>query len=70
MMNADAGRVFDPYVLRIFFEQVAPRLVWRANDPTAAAGLVPGTPAPEDLPLDAAPAPEPPIPPAVEGPIA
>ena len=25
MMNADAGRVFDPYVLKVFFEQVAPR---------------------------------------------
>lgn len=30
MMNADAGRVFDPYVLKVFFEQVAPRLTWRA----------------------------------------
>jgi HD-GYP domain-containing protein (c-di-GMP phosphodiesterase class II) len=30
MMNADSGRVFDPYVLKVFFEQVAPRLTWRA----------------------------------------
>jgi putative nucleotidyltransferase with HDIG domain len=30
MMNADTGRVFDPYVLKVFFEQVAPRLTWRA----------------------------------------
>ena len=30
MMNADAGRVFDPYVLKVFFELVAPRLTWRA----------------------------------------
>ena len=32
MMNADAGRVFDPYVLKVFFEQVAPRLTWRKVD--------------------------------------
>ena len=32
MMNADSGRVFDPYVLRVFFEQVAPRLTWRECD--------------------------------------
>jgi HD-GYP domain-containing protein (c-di-GMP phosphodiesterase class II) len=49
MMNADAGRVFDPYVLKVFFEQVAPRLVWRAPD-AAIAGLVPGTPTAEDFP--------------------
>jgi HD-GYP domain-containing protein (c-di-GMP phosphodiesterase class II) len=65
MMNADAGRVFDPYVLRVFFEQVSPRLVWRAADPTSTAGLVPGTPvedldplagAPPDAPLEGPPA--------------
>ena len=66
MMNADAGRVFDPYVLKIFFEQVAPRLIWRAPEPTAAS-LVPGTPAPEDFPVEAT---SPAAPPAVEGPLA
>jgi putative nucleotidyltransferase with HDIG domain len=66
MMNADAGRVFDPYVLKVFFEQVAPRLIWRAPEPTAAS-LVPGTPAPEDFPVEAT---SPAAPPAVEGPLA
>ena len=66
MMNADAGRVFDPYVLKIFFEQVAPRLIWRAPEPTAAT-LVPGTPTPDDFPAEAPP---PAAPPAVEGPLA
>jgi len=66
MMNADAGRVFDPYVLKVFFEQVAPRLIWRAPEPTAAT-VVPGTPAPEDFPAEAPP---PAAPPAVEGPLA
>jgi putative nucleotidyltransferase with HDIG domain len=37
MMNADSGRVFDPYVLKVFFEQVAPRLTWRTADPSASA---------------------------------
>jgi HD-GYP domain-containing protein (c-di-GMP phosphodiesterase class II) len=54
MMNADAGRVFEPHVLRVFFEQVATRLTWRHTDLTA--------------PLPAA-APEP-APPALDGPIA
>ena len=71
MMNADAGRVFDPYVLKIFFEQVAPRLVWRTADPAVAAAIVPGTPGVEDLDPDAVAAvepPETPEPPVVEGP--
>jgi HD-GYP domain-containing protein (c-di-GMP phosphodiesterase class II) len=66
MMNADAGRVFDPYVLRVFFEHVAPRLVWRA-DP--AATVVPGTPTGEDLDAQGVPVAAPAsIPPPSEGP--
>ncbi len=38
MMNADSGRVFDPYILKVFFEQVAPRLTWRKIDLSADAG--------------------------------
>jgi putative nucleotidyltransferase with HDIG domain len=37
MMNADSGRVFDPYVLKVFFEQVATRLTWRTVDLSAKA---------------------------------
>ena len=36
MMNADSGRVFDPCVLKVFFEQVAPRLTWRTADLAAS----------------------------------
>jgi putative nucleotidyltransferase with HDIG domain len=59
MMTADSGRVFDPHILKVFFDQVAPRLTWRAVDlsapvTAAATGLAP------------APEPEPPV----EGPIA
>jgi putative nucleotidyltransferase with HDIG domain len=32
MMNADAGRVFDPYILKVFFDHIAPRLTWRKAD--------------------------------------
>jgi HD-GYP domain-containing protein (c-di-GMP phosphodiesterase class II) len=32
MMTADSGKVFDPSILTVFFEQVAPRLVWRASE--------------------------------------
>lgn len=49
MMQADSGRVFDPSVLKVFFEQVAPRLTWRAADLGATA----------EAPDDAAPPPEP-----------
>ena len=62
MMTADSGRVFDPYVLKVFFEQVAPRLTWRTAD-LSASPAVPSDPAaapPEDG--DAAP--------SVEGPTA
>ena len=41
MMNADAGRVFDPYVLKVFFEQVAPRLTWRTADLSASPVAAP-----------------------------
>jgi HD-GYP domain-containing protein (c-di-GMP phosphodiesterase class II) len=51
MMNADSGRVFDPYVLKVFFEQVATRLTWRTVDLSAT----PATPAAPP----AAPEPEP-----------
>ena len=44
MMNADAGRVFDPYVLKVFFEQVAPRLTWRTADLSAAPSAPPAEP--------------------------
>jgi HD-GYP domain-containing protein (c-di-GMP phosphodiesterase class II) len=37
MMSADSGRVFDPYVLKVFFEQVATRLTWRTVDLSATA---------------------------------
>ena len=49
MMNADSGRVFDPYVLKVFFEQVAPRLTWRKVDlsSTPAAPGAEAVPAPE-----------------------
>jgi HD-GYP domain-containing protein (c-di-GMP phosphodiesterase class II) len=57
MMLADSGRVFDPAVLQVFFEQVAPRLTWRAVD----LGTTPAASA------DAAP---PPASPPVEGPTA
>jgi HD-GYP domain-containing protein (c-di-GMP phosphodiesterase class II) len=43
MMLADSGRVFDPYVLKVFFEQVAPRLTWRAMDLGSAEGTAEGT---------------------------
>jgi len=61
MMTADSGRVFDPYVLKVFFEQVATRLTWRTVDlsaPTAVAAPAPTAPPAE------APAP------ATEGPAA
>jgi HD-GYP domain-containing protein (c-di-GMP phosphodiesterase class II) len=67
MMNADAGRVFDPYVLKVFFEQVAPRLVWRAADPEVAA-IVPGTPTAEDVQPDGTPDDAPPAVSPIEGP--
>jgi HD-GYP domain-containing protein (c-di-GMP phosphodiesterase class II) len=41
MMTADSGRVFDPYVLKVFFEQVAPRLTWRKVDLTASPTVPP-----------------------------
>ncbi|MEO5819733.1 MAG: HD domain-containing phosphohydrolase [Vicinamibacteraceae bacterium] len=69
MMTADSGRVFDPYVLKMFFEQVAPRLTWRKADLSAAPAATPAetpveAPAAESvLPTDA-------IDPSVEGPIA
>jgi HD-GYP domain-containing protein (c-di-GMP phosphodiesterase class II) len=44
MMNADAGRVFDPYVLKVFFEQVAPRLTWRTADLSAVPSAPPAEP--------------------------
>ena len=44
MMTADAGRVFDPYVLKVFFEQVAPRLTWRAGE--LSGSPAPATPTP------------------------
>jgi putative nucleotidyltransferase with HDIG domain len=73
MMNADAGRVFDPYVLKVFFEQVAPRLIWRTVDLSAcpaeprdaAEALAEGQPAPDAEPAAAAPDQPAPI---VEGP--
>jgi len=49
MMTADSGRVFDPYILKVFFEQVATRLTWRAIDLSAAAAPPPpstGSPSP------------------------
>jgi hypothetical protein len=54
MMTADAGRVFDPYVLKVFFEQVAPRLTWRTGE--LSGSPTPATPSPE--------------PPAAESPLA
>jgi HD-GYP domain-containing protein (c-di-GMP phosphodiesterase class II) len=36
MMLADAGTVFDPAVLQVFFDRVAPRLTWVAPPPPAA----------------------------------
>jgi len=41
MMTADSGRVFDPYILKVFFEQVAPRLTWRKVDLSATLGVSP-----------------------------
>jgi HD-GYP domain-containing protein (c-di-GMP phosphodiesterase class II) len=75
MMTADSGRVFDPYVLGVFFEQVAPRLTWRKAD---VATLAPGEPvAATDAALPADPAAEthPPTAtesaaPIIEGPLA
>jgi putative nucleotidyltransferase with HDIG domain len=61
MMNADAGRVFDPYVLKVFFEQVAPRLTWRAVDLSASPAEPPAAAEP---PADASGHPAP----IVEGP--
>jgi HD-GYP domain-containing protein (c-di-GMP phosphodiesterase class II) len=46
MMRADAGRVFDPYVLTTFFEQVAPRLTWRAGEASHSAEAAPPSEAP------------------------
>ena len=68
MMNADAGRVFDPYILKVFFEQVAPRLTWRKVDlsanPAAPAAPVAVSPG-DDAATEAEPAD-----PAAEGPVA
>lgn len=50
MMLADAGRVFDPYVLTVFFEQVAPRLTWRAVDSGTAPATAPAGDAAPDSP--------------------
>lgn len=50
MMTADSGRVFDPYVLKVFFEQVATRLTWRTVDLSASVAATPPAedpPAPE-----------------------
>jgi HD-GYP domain-containing protein (c-di-GMP phosphodiesterase class II) len=64
MMTADSGRVFDPYVLRVFFEQVAPRLTWRTADLSGkAAPPSPAPPAVEATGDDTSPAA-----PAAEGP--
>jgi putative nucleotidyltransferase with HDIG domain len=51
MMSADSGRVFDPYVLKVFFEQVATRLTWRTVD--LSASTVPAAP-PADAPSSGA----------------
>ena len=58
MMTADAGRVFDPYILKVFFEQVAPRLTWRKVDLSADPAATPRTadvepPEPAAAPADA-----------------
>ena len=56
MMSADSGRVFDPYVLKVFLEQVAPRLTWSAADPTAlVSGATPPDPPDTADPADTAP---------------
>jgi HD-GYP domain-containing protein (c-di-GMP phosphodiesterase class II) len=66
MMTADTGRVFDPYILNVFFEQVAPRLTWRKIDlsPEPATPAAPADLPPSDDPGSAAE----PAAPAVEGP--
>jgi HD-GYP domain-containing protein (c-di-GMP phosphodiesterase class II) len=59
MMSADSGRVFDPFILKVFFEQVAPRLTWRAVDlsaPVAGPVTPPPSPLPEPDPDPAPPA--------------
>jgi HD-GYP domain-containing protein (c-di-GMP phosphodiesterase class II) len=72
MMNADSGRVFDPFVLRVFFEQVAPRLTWRTADLSGAPAEI----GPADGAPGVTPASDPPAAasgeaaPATEGPIA
>ena len=63
MMTADSGRVFDPYVLKVFFEQVAPRLTWRTADLSALPAAPPAAPA--EAPTVAGDAS-----PIVEGPVA
>ena len=56
MMTADSGRVFDPYVLKVFFEQVAPRLTWRTADLSASpAAPPPAATEPPAVPGDASP---------------
>jgi HD-GYP domain-containing protein (c-di-GMP phosphodiesterase class II) len=47
MMSADAGRVFDPYILKVFFEQVAPRLTWRKADLSKAPATLAAPAAPD-----------------------
>lgn len=68
MMKADAGRVFDPRILDVFFEQVAPRLTWRTVD----LSIAPATPVPPADPpaVDTTAGMAEPAAPAVEGPIA
>ena len=57
MMNADAGRVFDPYVLKVFFEQVAPRLTWRTADLSASPAEPPAPSEPDPAAATDHPAP-------------
>jgi len=61
MMTADSGRVFDPYVLKVFFEQVATRLTWRTVDLSANTSITAAaaTAAPAEAPA-----------PDAEGPVA
>ncbi len=74
MMTADSGRVFDPYVLKVFFEQVAPRLTWRKAELAAAAPIEPVAATEPAAPADPATATEStatePAAPVVEGPTA
>jgi HD-GYP domain-containing protein (c-di-GMP phosphodiesterase class II) len=78
MMSADAGRVFDPFVLKVFFEQVAPRLTWRSDlasktSDDAEASMLPGAEGPGAESRDAdstADTAEPAGPPPAEGPTA